>query len=177
MPTFHFPPSLLKEPALQTAPFIGPEAPPAFDAWFVHPAQIRQDSLWLFVHGQTFYSFTLKIAAGEGPREALGRFREELGRILFDQEFSPDEINRVLQSLQGEFVLEGRIGKGMKRSLEVLAEHYRWFAESEGFQAGDIQTVSLLVNETPLEMIGHELPCDELRRILLSVPQERGKAA
>ncbi len=177
MPTFYFPPDLIKEPALQTAPFNGPGAPPAFDAWFVHPAQIRQTSVWLFVHGQTFYSFILKNAAGAGPREVLGRFREELGRTLFDQEFSPDEINRALQSLEGEFVLEGKIGKGMKRSLEVLAEHYRWFSEAEGFHAGDIQTVSLLVNETPLEMIGHELPCDELRRLLVNFPQERGKAA
>lgn len=178
MPTFHFPPSLLKEPFLKTSSFYDTASPLPIDAWFVHPMKLRQDFVWLLVHGKTFYSFALKIAAGEGPREVLGRFREGLGRILFDQEFSPAEITRVLQAFDGEFRMEGRIAKGMRRSLEVLADHYRLFSETAALQAEENETVSLLVNETPLEMIGHELPSEAFRSLLAaSFPRERGKAA
>lgn len=179
MPTFYCPPLLFKKDTAPLSPQSFEDSPaPLFEAWFIQRISLGEKPAWLFVHGETFYSFTMESLPGEDVREALKHFREALGRILFYQEFSPEEITCVLQRLEGDFKVEGRISKGMCRSLEVLREHYRWFSErAQGLEGGETETVSLLVNETPLEMIGHDLPCDAFRRLTLSALRERRKAA
>lgn len=169
MATFHCSPLILQEYGRTAAvpAFLNPSPASPFSSWFIQRFDRAGKAHWLFVHGATFYSFTLQREPLENLAGALERFREELGRTLFNQEFRPEEIAFVLRGLEGEDRVEGRISNAMQRSLDVLLEHYRWFdARIEG-QGGAGDSVSESVNETPLEMLQHELPAEAFRRLIL----------
>lgn len=132
---------------------------------------------WLFAHAATFYSFVLRRLPAENLSGVLGRFRGELGHTLFHHEFTAPEIHFALQSLEGSDRIEGRVSNGMKRSIEALWDHYRWFLETDRSVWADEHDVSREMNDMPLEMLHHEVPAEAFRRHILIGLETRRRAA
>ncbi len=178
MLTFHGSSSLLNEAGLSNALPSEPFSAPSFDQWCLQLFYRDQKKCWMFLHPGTFFSLVVSSAPNREVRKLHEDFRFEISRVMFYQDFPPEEIRALLGALGEAACFRKNTDRRMQGWMDEFIRQYNDFADrAERKQEENPSHASLQLNETPAEALNYQLPVEMFRGLIAGCFGERRKAA
>lgn len=178
MLTFHAPSGLLKEAGLPDVLVSEPFNAPSFDQWCLQCFYRDQKKCWMFLHPGTFFTLVVSGSLNHEIRKLHEDFRFEMSRIMFYQNYSPEEIRAFLGALSEAACFRKNMERRMFGLMDELIRQYNDFADrAERSREENPSYASLQLNETPVEALDYQLPVDVFRSVVTQGFKERRKAA